>query len=213
MGGDQGDFLGIHHFDGGTAGNGQCLFLSGEDWLPLAVSPQGFRPLGNGEMVVRSVSRRWNLGGSVQPLDPGRAQGHASEPSTGIMDSQSVVSAPQKGDRGFDGNKKIKGMKRHILTCSLGFILAVIVTAANVHDTKVVDALLERATENGWSLERVNVDGIYVGPTVDAAAQRHGQGNRLSRDEIPHWQDSCLTPGPRQWSQSGKLLTSRPFFA
>jgi putative transposase len=103
-----------------------------------------------------------------------KAQGHASEPSTGIMDSQSVVSAPQKGGRGFDGNKKIKGMKRHILTCSLGFILAVIVTAANVHDTKVVDALLERATENGWSLERVNVDGIYVGPTVDAAAQRHG---------------------------------------
>src|SRR3954464_9462872 len=75
MGGDQGDFLGIHHFDGGSAGNGQCLFLSGEDWLPLAVSPQGFRPLGNGEMVVRSVSRRWNLGGSVQPLDPGRAPG------------------------------------------------------------------------------------------------------------------------------------------
>src|SRR4051812_39900013 len=39
------------------------------------------------------------------------------------------------------------------------------------------------------------------------------QGNRLSRDEIPHWQDSCLTPGPSQWSQSGKLMTSRPFFA
>ena len=41
-----------------------------------------------------------------------KAQGHASEPSTAIMDSHSVVSAPQKGDRGFDGNKKIKGMKR-----------------------------------------------------------------------------------------------------
>jgi putative transposase len=35
-----------------------------------------------------------------------KAQGHASEPSTGIMDSQSAVSAPQKGDRGFDGNKR-----------------------------------------------------------------------------------------------------------
>jgi transposase len=103
-----------------------------------------------------------------------KAQGYASEPSTGIMDSQSVVSAPQKGDRGFDGNKKIKGLKRHILTGSLGFILAVVVTAANVHDTKVADALLKRATENGWSLERVKVDGIYLGPTVDAAAERHG---------------------------------------
>ena len=57
-------------------------------------------------------------------------------------------------------------MKRHILTCSLSFILAVVVTAANVHDTKVADALLERATGNGWSLERVKVDGIYLGPAA-----------------------------------------------
>src|SRR3954454_15111842 len=39
------------------------------------------------------------------------------------------------------------------------------------------------------------------------------QGNRLNRDEIPPRQDSCLRPGPPQWFQSGKLLTSPPFFA
>jgi len=39
------------------------------------------------------------------------------------------------------------------------------------------------------------------------------QGNRLNRDEMPHWQDSCLRPGPPQWFQSGKLLTNPPFFA
>jgi putative transposase len=61
------------------------------------------------------------------------AHGHAAEPATGIMDSQSVVSGPQHGERGFDGNKKIKGVKRHVLTCSLGFVLAILVTAANVH--------------------------------------------------------------------------------
>ncbi|MFL5258038.1 MAG: transposase, partial [Rhodopila sp.] len=54
--------------------------------------------------------------------------GHAAEPSTAILDSQSVVSGPQKGERGVDGNKKIKGIKRHILTCSLGFVLAVLAT-------------------------------------------------------------------------------------
>jgi hypothetical protein len=44
--------------------------------------------------------------------------------------------------------------------------------------------------------------------------RRHApQGNRLNRDEMPHWQDSCLRPGLPQWFQSGKLLTIRPFFA
>jgi len=40
-----------------------------------------------------------------------------------------------------------------------------------------------------------------------------GQGNRLNRDEMPHWRDRCLRPRSPQWFQSGKLLTSPPFFA
>ena len=49
----------------------------------------------------------------------------------------------------------------------------------------------------------------------DPQSARFGapQGNRLNRDGMPHWQDSCLRPGPPQWSPSGKLLTSPPFFA
>jgi hypothetical protein len=54
---------------------------------------------------------------------------------------------------------------------------------------------------------------IPKGAFVMAATRSAMQGNRLNRDEMPHCQDSCLRPGPRQWSQSGKLLTSPPFFA
>ena len=57
-------------------------------------------------------------------------EGRAAEPATAILDSQSVVSGPQKGERGLDGHKKIKGIKRHTLTCSLGFVLSVLVTKA-----------------------------------------------------------------------------------
>jgi len=42
---------------------------------------------------------------------------------------------------------------------------------------------------------------------------RFPQGNRLNRDEMPHWRDRCLRPRSPQWFQSGKLLTSPPFFA
>jgi putative transposase len=55
-------------------------------------------------------------------------QGRAAEPTTAILDSQSVTSGPQKGPRGIDGNKLVCGIKRHVLTCSLGFVLATLVT-------------------------------------------------------------------------------------
>ena len=102
-----------------------------------------------------------------------RERGHSAEPRTAILDSQSVASGPQAGERGVDGNKRVKGIKRHVLTCSLGFVLAVLVTAANVHDTAAAGVLLDRAAEDGWAPERVKADGIYVGPRMAAAAQRH----------------------------------------
>ena len=96
------------------------------------------------------------------------AHGHGAEPTTGILDSQSVVSGPQQGERGFDGNKKIKGIKRHVLSCSLGFVLAVVVTPAS--DTKAAELVLDRAVENGFTIERAKVDAIYTGPTIEAVS-------------------------------------------
>lgn len=100
-------------------------------------------------------------------------QGRSPEPHTALMDSQSVVSGPQAGPRGVDGNKKVRGVKRHVLTCSLGFVLAVLVTAANVHDTQAAELLLDRAAQDGWAVERVKVDGIYMGSRMARAAEAH----------------------------------------
>jgi putative transposase len=49
----------------------------------------------------------------------------------------------QNQDVGFDGNKKIKGRKRHTLVDTLGLLLAVVVTAANVDDRQGFITLLE----------------------------------------------------------------------
>jgi hypothetical protein len=70
-----------------------------------------------------------------------RCQGRLAEPSAGTIDSQSVKTATQSQDVGFDRHKKIKGRKRHLLVDTLGLIVAVVVTAANVDDRQGLRAL------------------------------------------------------------------------
>jgi putative transposase len=102
------------------------------------------------------------------------AAGRDAEPRTGLVDSQSVRCGPQKGDRGWDGGKKINGRKRHVLTCSAGFLLVAMVTAASMHDKHGPDPLLARAHAAGWRLRRLTGDGSYAGEDVAGDAARHG---------------------------------------
>src|SRR5690606_25904849 len=63
-------------------------------------------------------------------------------PSLGIMDSQSVRWGNNRSLNGFDGNKKVKGIKRHVIVDKNGFLLTVMVTVANIHDSKGVELLM-----------------------------------------------------------------------
>jgi putative transposase len=95
-----------------------------------------------------------------------------------------------------DGNKKVKGIKRHILTCSLGFVLGALVTPANVHDTAAAGMLLDRVALDGWKPEQVKVDGIYTGARMDAAAARHDLEVQVSTRPK---ETRGFTPLPLRW--------------
>lgn len=103
--------------------------------------------LGNGHTSY-GYFRRWRHAGVWgRVMDTLRqwerqSQGRLPEPSVCCADSQSIKTTTQDTDVGFDGNKKIKGRKRHILVDTLGLIVAVVVTAANTDDRQGLVALL-----------------------------------------------------------------------
>lgn len=112
---------------------------------------------------------RWSADGTwARILDAARravrsAAGRDEAPSAAAIGSQSVRTAAGGGDQiGIDGGKRVKGRKRHIVTDTLGLLLAVVVTAANVSDGRAAPQALGRLTvPDRARIEVVFADGRY----------------------------------------------------
>ena len=62
---------------------------------------------------------------------------------------------------GFDGGKKVKGRKRHIVVDTLGNLIAIVIHAANIHDTKGGCEVLKQASEKCPTIEVFSGDSGY----------------------------------------------------
>ncbi len=86
------------------------------------------------------------------------------EPSVVIIDSQSVKTGKAGGPRGFDGGKRVKGRKRHLVVDTMGLMVDVAVSPANVHDTRGARRVFSRiARWIGRKPRLVYADGCYGG--------------------------------------------------
>ena len=91
--------------------------------------------------AVYQQSQRWLSAGVFDALAQDLravlrlAAGRSAEPMAAIIDSRTLRSTPESGPRaGYDGGKRKRGSKLHMAVDTLGHLLALHVTPANVDD-------------------------------------------------------------------------------
>ena len=123
--------------------------------------------------TVYHYFRAWRLDGTWEQVHAQLVlwervmQGHEAVPSAASMDSQSVKTAtPASLAVGFDGGKRVKGRKRHLMVDTLGLVMMVVVTAANVSDQQGARLIFQRLAALPQRIARlllIWVDGTYEG--------------------------------------------------
>lgn len=118
------------------------------------------------------------------------------EASLGIMDSQSVKWGNNKALNNIDGNKKVKGIKRHVVVDKNGFLIAVMVTVANIHDSKAAILLMRVLKELCSSVKTIVADGGYRGQLAENIKKSFGY---VLEVVISSYQKHGFRPIKRRW--------------
>src|SRR5512141_1131395 len=100
-----------------------------------------------------------------------KTEGRAVAPTAVIVDSQSVKTPDQAGERGYDAGKKISGRKRHVAVDCLGLILFMTITPASVQDRDAARSLIKTLVSLYGRLQIIWVDGGYLGALVNWVKQ------------------------------------------